>query len=95
MIVKNLCLSLFLVLMLNTVQLCKVFRCLEFFDFLNLEKTIFCVLCLFSYSYSVSDGSEESTAGHVESPCSIMMYHGLCKFVQSPCRVLLRGVPNA
>ena len=32
---------------------------------------------LFSYSFTASDGSEESTAGRVMSPCSIMMHHGL------------------
>ena len=30
----------------------------------------------FSYSFTASDGSEESTAGRVVSPCSIMMHHG-------------------
>ena len=50
--------------------------CVKFdFDFLNLEKTTFCVLRFF-YSFTASDGSEESTAGHVVSPCSIMMHHG-------------------
>ena len=28
------------------------------------------------YSFTASDGSEESTAGRVVSPCSIMMHHG-------------------
>ena len=35
------------------------------------------MLCFFSYSFTVSDGSEESTAGRVVSTCSIMMHHGL------------------
>ena len=30
----------------------------------------------FSYSITASDGSEESTAGRVISPSSIMMHHG-------------------
>ena len=47
------------------------------FDFLNNEKTTFCVLRFFSYSLAASDGSEESTAGRVVSPCSIMVHHGL------------------
>ena len=52
------------------------------FDFLNLEKSTFCVLRFFSYSFTASDGSEETTAGRVVS-CSIMMYHGLgCKAVR-------------
>ena len=52
--------------------------CVKFdLDFLNLEKTTFCVLCFFSYSFPASDGSGEPTAGRVVSPCSIMMHHGL------------------
>ena len=35
------------------------------------------MLRFFSYSFTASDGSEESTAGRVVSPCSIMMHHGL------------------
>ena len=31
---------------------------------------------LFSYSFTASDGTEESTAGRVVSPCSIMVHHG-------------------
>ena len=46
------------------------------FCFLNHEKTTFCVFRFFSYSFTASDGSEESTSGSVESPCSIMMHHG-------------------
>ena len=46
------------------------------FDFLNFEKTTLCVLHFFSYSFTVSDGSEESTAGRVVSPCTIMVHHG-------------------
>ena len=46
------------------------------FDFLNHEKTTFCVLRFFSYSFTASDGSQEFTAGRVVSPCSIMMHHG-------------------
>ena len=42
--------------------------------FLELEKTTFCVL-RFSNSFAASDGSEESTAGCVVAPCSIMMHH--------------------
>ena len=34
------------------------------------------MLRFFSYSFTASDGSEESTAGRVVSPCSIMMHHG-------------------
>ena len=45
------------------------------FDFLNLEKTTFCVLRFF-YSFIASDGSEESIAGRVVSPCSIILHHG-------------------
>ena len=30
----------------------------------------------FFYSFTASDGSEESTAGRVVSPCSIMVHHG-------------------
>ena len=44
-------------------------------DILNLEKTTFCVFRFF-YPFTASDGSEESTAGRVVSPCSIMMHHG-------------------
>ena len=33
------------------------------------------MLRFFSYSFTASDGSEESTAGRAESPCSIMMHH--------------------
>ena len=52
-------------------------NCVKFnFDFLNLEKTTLCVLRFFSYSFTAHDGSEESTAGRVVSPCSIMMHHG-------------------
>ena len=37
----------------------------------------------FIYSFTVSDGSEESTAGHVVSPCSITMHNGFrCKEVR-------------
>ena len=51
--------------------------CVQFdFDFLNLEKTTFYVLRFFSYSFTVSDDPEESIAGRVVSPCSIMMHHG-------------------
>ena len=46
------------------------------FDFLNLKKTTFCVPRFFSYSFTASDGSEESSAGRVASPCSIMVHHG-------------------
>ena len=46
------------------------------FDFLSLEKTTLCVLRFFSYSFTASDGSEESIAGRVESPSFIMMHHG-------------------
>ena len=46
------------------------------FYFLNLENTTFCVLRFFSYSFTASDGSEESTAGHVVSPCTIMVHDG-------------------
>ena len=35
------------------------------------------MLRFFSNSFTASDGSEESTAGRVVSPCSIMMHHGL------------------
>ena len=50
--------------------------CAKFdFDFLNLEKTTFCVLHVFSYFSTASDGSEESTAGRVVH-CSIMVHHG-------------------
>ena len=35
------------------------------------------MLRFFSYSFSASDCSEESTAGRVVSPCSIMVLHGL------------------
>ena len=45
------------------------------FDFLNVEKTTFCVLRFF-YSFTASGGSEESTAGRVVSPCIIMMHRG-------------------
>ena len=34
------------------------------------------MLRFFSYSFTASDGSEESTEGHVVSLCSIMMHHG-------------------
>ena len=34
------------------------------------------MLRFFSYSITASDGSEESTAGRVVSPCSIMVHHG-------------------
>ena len=34
------------------------------------------MLRLFSYSFTASDGSEESTIGRVVSPCSIMVHHG-------------------
>ena len=47
------------------------------FDFLDLERTTFCLLCFFSYSFTASDDSEESTADRVVSPCSIMMHHGM------------------
>ena len=47
------------------------------FDFLNLEKTTFCVLHFFSYSFTASDGSEGSTAGCVVSPYTIMVHHGI------------------
>ena len=51
--------------------------CVRFdFDLINLEKTTFCVIRFFSYSFTASDGSEESTAGRVISPCSIMVHHG-------------------
>ena len=46
------------------------------FDFLSLEKTTLFVLCFFSYSFTASDCSEESTADRVVSPCSIMGHHG-------------------
>ena len=32
---------------------------------------------LFSFSFTASGGSEESTTDSVVSPCSIMMHHGL------------------
>ena len=35
------------------------------------------MLLFFSYSFTASDGSEDSTAGRVESPCSIMMHYGI------------------
>ena len=34
------------------------------------------MLRFFSYTFTASDGSEDSTAGRVVSPCSIMMHHG-------------------
>ena len=34
------------------------------------------MLCFFFYSFTASDGSEESTAGRVASPCSIKMHYG-------------------
>ena len=34
------------------------------------------MLRFFSYSFTVSDGSVETTAGRVVSPCSIMVHHG-------------------
>ena len=34
------------------------------------------MLRIFSYSFTASDGSQESTAGRVISPCSIVMHHG-------------------
>ena len=40
------------------MQFCKVD-----FDFINVEKTTFCVLHFFSYSITASDGSEEYTTG--------------------------------
>ena len=46
------------------------------FDFLNLDNTTLCVLCFFFYSFTASDGSEESTGGRAVSPCSIMAHHG-------------------
>ena len=46
-------------------------------NLLSLEKTTFCVLRFSSYSVTASDGSEESTAGRVVSPCSIMVHHGI------------------
>ena len=58
--------------MFATTHSCVMFD----FDFLNLEKTTFCVLRFFSYSFTASDCSEESTAGRVVSPCSIMAHHG-------------------
>ena len=47
------------------------------FDFINHEKTTFCVLRFISYSFTASDGSEESTAGRVVAPCSMMAHRGL------------------
>ena len=35
------------------------------------------MLLFCSYSTTASDGSLESTAGRVASPCSVMMHHGL------------------
>ena len=46
------------------------------FDIINHETRTFCVLRFFSYSFTASDGSEESTAGRVVAPCSIMVHHG-------------------
>ena len=46
------------------------------FDFLILEKATLCVLRFISYSFTDSDGSEESNADFEVSPCSIMMNHG-------------------
>ena len=46
------------------------------FDFVSLEKTTFCVLRFFSYSFTASDGSEESNAGRAASPCTVMEHHG-------------------
>ena len=46
------------------------------FDFINLEKTTFCVPRFILYYFTASGGSEESTAGREVSPCSIMMHHG-------------------
>ena len=52
-------------------------QCVKFdLNFIDREKTTFCVLRFFSYSFTASDGSEESNAGRVVSPCSIMVHHG-------------------
>ena len=53
------------------------YSCVMFaFDFMNIEKTTFCVIRFFSYSFTASDGSEESAAGRVVLPYTIMVLHG-------------------
>ena len=67
--------------------------CVKFdFDFLNLEKTTFCVLRFFSHSFTASDGSDKSTAGRVESSSSVMMHHGFrskeaSRAIKQKCRL--------
>ena len=45
-------------------------------SFVSISITTFYVPRFFSHSFTASDGSEESTAGRVTSPCSIMVHHG-------------------
>ena len=42
----------------------------------KLSKNTFCEHRLIFYSFTASIGSDETTAGRVVSPCSIMMHHG-------------------
>ena len=55
--------------------------------------TQFCVLRFFSYSFTASDGSEESTAGCVVSPQVVWYHHRPCGItasrVVSPCSIMM------
>ena len=44
------------------------------------------MLRFFSYSFTASDGSEETTAGRVVSPCSIKVHHGFRSKEARPTR---------
>ena len=53
-------------------------QCYELFGGIALKIHTFSFFFhFFPYSVTASNGSEESTAGCVVSPCSIMMHHGL------------------
>ena len=47
----------------------------------HLLRTTFCAHRFFFYSFTVSDGSEGTTAGHVELPCSILGHQGFRSIV--------------